>query len=169
MTIKQQGVFLVKTCASFLVIFVLTSCGFSLRGDYVMSSQLQTLFVSSTDTHSELTRVLKQQLTLNKVQVVKSFSTEIPEIRLLKDTLDRRTLSVFTNGQVAEYELIYTVRYELRINDRETQAFTFEINRDYQDDPDNALAKSRELTLMLSEMRQQAAVSIVRNIASLQP
>jgi LPS-assembly lipoprotein len=57
----------------------------------------------------------------------------------------------------------------LRINDRETQAFTFEINRDYQDDPDNALAKSRELTLMLSEMRQQAAVSIVRNIASLQP
>ena len=166
---NRQGKFLVKTSASLLFIFVLASCGFSLRGNYLMSAQLHTLFVSSTDTHSELTRALKQQLTLNKVQIVKSFSTEIPEIRLLKDTLDRRTLSVFTNGQVAEYELIYTVRYQLRINDRETQAFTFEINRDYQDDPDNALAKSRELTLMLSEMRQQAAVSIVRNIASLQP
>ena len=146
-----------------------TYCGFSLRGDYLISPELQRLYVSSTDTHSELTRVLKQQLTINKVQVVKNFAADIPELRLLKDSLDRRTLSVFDNGQVAEYELIYTVRYQLRLANSDIQSFTFEINRDYQDDPDRALAKSRELKLILSEMRQQAATEIVRNIASIQP
>ena len=90
-------------------------------------------------------------------------------MRILKDSLDRRTLSVFPNGQVAEYEIIYTVRYELRFNNKDPLPFSFEINRDYQDDPDNALAKSRELTLMLSEMRQEAAARVLRNMASIQP
>ena len=92
----------------------------------------------------------------------------MPELRLLKDKLDRRTLSVFPNGQVAEYELIYTVIYELRFANEDIQTFTFEINRDYQDDPNLALAKSRELSLMLGEMRQESADRILRNMATIQ-
>ena len=158
-----------KTTTFALLLCLLTSCGFALRGDYRIAPELQRLFVSSTDIHGELTRQLKQQLALSKVQVVKTYTSETPELRLLKDSLDRRTLSVFDNGQVAEYELIYTVRYQLRLPNSEPQPFTFEINRDYQDDPDRALAKSRELKLILSEMRKQAATNIVRNIASIQP
>jgi LPS-assembly lipoprotein len=169
MGINSSSLSLLKIAISALLLCTIASCGFSLRGDYLISPELQRLYVSSTDTHSELTRVLKQQLTINKVQVVKNFAADIPELRLLKDSLDRRTLSVFDNGQVAEYELIYTVRYQLRLANSDIQSFTFEINRDYQDDPDRALAKSRELKLILSEMRQQAATDIVRNIASIQP
>jgi LPS-assembly lipoprotein len=92
----------------------------------------------------------------------------VAELRILTDKLDRRTLSVFNNGQVAEYELIYTVKYQLRIPQQEVQQFKFELNRDYQDDPNSALAKSRELNLMLTEMRKQAADKILRNLASIQ-
>ncbi len=145
----------------------LFSCGFRLRGDYLLSPELKTLYVSSSDTYGELTRLVKKHLKINQVKLVKYVANKTPELRILKDHLDRRTLSVFNNGQVAEYEIIYTVNYELRMPNAKVQRFSFELNRDYQDDPDNALAKSRELSLMLSEMRTEAADKILRNMASI--
>ena len=149
------------------VVLLVNACGFQLRGDYLLAPELQTLYISSADRHGELTREIKQHLTINQVNLVSQFNKNIPEMRILKDTLDRRTLSVSPNGQVAEYELIYTVRYELRMANKDIQAFKIELNRDYQDDPNFALAKSRELSLMLSEMRKEAADKILRNMASI--
>ncbi|NMP31026.1 hypothetical protein HII17_05555 [Thalassotalea sp. M1531] len=146
----------------------ISACGFRLRGDFLLAPELQTLYVSSVDKHGELTRVVKQHLRINQVNLVDKYSVELPELRILKDELNRRTLSVFPNGQVAEYELIYTVKYELRITNQEPESFSFELYRDYQDDPDRALAKSRELSLLLSEMRKVAADKILRDMASIQ-
>lgn len=147
---------------------LVTSCGFQLRGDYLLAPELQTLYLSSVDKHGELTRLTRQHLVRNQITLAEKFSQQTPELHILKDELDRRTLSVFPNGQVAEYELIYTVKYQLRFANEEIQSFKFEINRDYQDDPDIALAKSRELSLMLREMRQEAADKILRNMATIQ-
>lgn len=153
---------------------ILSACGFHLRGDYLLSDELQTLYVSSSDVHGELTRLLKQHLTRNQVKVLKSKKSNVPELRILSDKLDRRTLSVFQNGQVAEYELIYAVHYQLLFDTKEGEAFeaprdfTFELNRDYQDDPNFALAKSRELSLLLSELRKSAADKILRDLARIQ-
>ena len=151
-----------------LIASLLTGCGFKLRGDYLLAPELQTLYVSSVDKHGELTRLFKKHLTMNNVKILPSYQVGKAEVRILKDTLDRRTLSLFSNGQVAEYELIYTVRYQIRIEDKEPQNFIFELNRDYQDDPNVALAKSRELSLMLSEMRLSAVDKILRGMASVQ-
>jgi len=161
----------------YLMIFLaslLGSCGFHLRGDYLLSDELQTLYVSSSDVHGELTRLVKQHLSRNQVKVLKYKNAQTPELRILSDKLDRRTLSVFQNGQVAEYELIYAVHYQLRFGSKngepieEPQDFRFELNRDYQDDPNLALAKSRELSLLLSEMRKSAADKILRDMARIQ-
>lgn len=146
---------------------LLQSCGFQLRGNYLLSSQLQNIYLSSGDQHGELTRLVKQNLLMNKVNIINNFDPDIPELRILKDTLNRRTLSVFENGQVAEYELIYSVTYQLFVQNQETHNFEIDLHRDYQDDPSLALAKSRELNLMLSEMRQEAANRILRNLASI--
>lgn len=151
----------------FLMLSVLSACGFKLRGDYLLAPELQTLYVSSVDTHGELTRLVKRHLTINQVTVVNSLTRNIPELRILKDQLNRRTLSVFPNGQVAEYELIYSVNYQLRLVDQDATTYNFEMYRNYQDDPDIALAKSRELSLLLSEMRSAAADRILRNMASI--
>ncbi len=165
---------LLKTCQLNKLIMLLcltsliSSCGFQLRGDYLLSDELQTLYVSSSDVHGELTRLVKQHLIRNKVNVLKHKNVTAPELRIMSDKLDRRTLSVFQNGQVAEYELIYAVHYQLRFANEESQNFRFELNRDYQDDPNLALAKSRELSLLLSEMRSSAADRILRDMARVQ-
>jgi len=147
---------------------LLSACGFHLRGDYLLSDELQTLYVSSSDIHGELTRLVKQHLSHNQVKMLKHKNANVPELRIISDKLDRRTLSVFQNGQVAEYELIYAVHYQLRFTNEEPQNFRFELNRDYQDDPSLALAKSRELSLLLSEMRKSAADKILRDMARVQ-
>ena len=90
----------------------------------------------------------------------------ILDIRLQGDDLNRRLLSLFPTGQVAEYELILSVRYLIAFPGKEPQAVEFEVTREYQDDPDAILAKSRELQLVLTEMRQQASERIVRLIPS---
>ena len=147
---------------------ILTACGFQLRGDYLLDDDLQILYVSSSDVHGELTRLVKLSLTRNQVKVLKRSKTNIPELRILADKLDRRTLSLFSNGQVAEYELIYSVHYQVRFTGEDAQDFRFELYRDYQDDPNLALAKSRELSLLLSEMRTAAADKILRDLARIQ-
>jgi LPS-assembly lipoprotein len=157
-----------KLTSLVIVIVVLSGCGFHLRGDFLLPEELQTMSVTSDDTHGELTRLVKKHFVINKVKLVNSTNTDIPQLRIQKDNLNRRTLSVFPNGQVAEYELIYTVRYQLKVGDKSPEQFSFELNRDYQDDPDKALAKSRELSLILSELRRDAADRILRNLSSYQ-
>ncbi|WP_286233140.1 LPS assembly lipoprotein LptE [Thalassotalea sediminis] len=157
-----------KVFSIMLFTLLLSACGFQLRGNYLLAPELQHLNVSSVDRYGELTRLTIQHLQRNQVKVAKKFDNTLPELRILKDKLDRRTLSVFPNGQVAEYELIYTVKYQLRFTEQDPINFKFELNRDYQDDPDIALAKSRELAMMLKEMRIEAADKILRNMASIQ-
>lgn len=149
-----------------LLIFSIASCGFQLRGQYLLPQELQTLYISSEDNFGELTRLVKQHLTINDVSVLEKPKTNTPELRILRDQLNRRTLSVFPNGQVAEYELIYTVNYQIIVPEQEVQDFSFDLYREYQDDPNFALAKSRELNLLLSEMRKTAAERILRELAS---
>jgi LPS-assembly lipoprotein len=164
--VTQYRAHLAISAFAFFTLF-LSSCGFHLRGDYLVSPQLQTLHLSSVDKFGELTRQVKQHLSLNKIKLVASARQGVPQLRLLKDSLNRRTLSVFPNGQVAEYELIYTVRYQLAFAADDVRSFEFELNRDYQDDPNTALAKSRELDLMLSEMRAEAANRILRDLSTI--
>ncbi|WP_448563952.1 LPS-assembly lipoprotein LptE [Thalassotalea ganghwensis] len=159
-----------KLLASTLIMIsvLLAGCGFKMRGDYFIAQELRHINVTSLDKYGELTRLVKQQLLLNQVKLSDRYDKNLPELKILKDTLDRRTLSVSTNGQVAEYELIYTINYQLRFANEAFQTFHIELYRDYQDDPNLALAKSRELALMLSEMRLEAANKIIRDLASIQ-
>lgn len=162
----QHAVNIKAVFSVMLSVALLTGCGFKMRGDYLIPEQLHVLYVSSQDPHGELTRLVKENLSLYDVKIVTSRTTAVPELRILKDTLDRRTLSLFENGQVAEYELTYTVRYEVRFDDQDKQSFDFDVSRNYQDNPDRALAKTRELNLLRREMRIEAAALILRNLAT---
>ncbi|GLP98010.1 LPS assembly lipoprotein LptE [Paraferrimonas sedimenticola] len=143
-----------------------SGCGFRLQGSYQIPDTLQTIHLSSNDQYSELTRLLSERLRVNNVQLVDSDPQTVPELRLINDRLERSTLSLFPSGKVAEYELIYTVDFAVSQPGREPRAESVIIRRDYLDDPRTALAKSREMDMLLKEMRQQAADRIVIVLAS---
>jgi LPS-assembly lipoprotein len=119
------------------------------------------------DKHSELLQQLGTQLERNQVKLLDSSDTTAAIFVLDSDSLQRRTLSLFPNGQVAEYELIYKVNYQLILPGQEPRPYQIELYRDYQDDPSRALAKSKELDLMLTELRSQAVARIIRQFGRL--
>jgi len=156
---------MLKMAIAAVLTLALSSCGFHLRGNLPLS-QFQAIYVQS-EAHSELAELLNERLEQNNVRLLGSMQADAPTIQLLSDTLERRTLSLFPSGQVAEYELIYKVSYYLIMPGAEPAFNQFELYRDYQDDPNQALAKARELDLLLSELRQQAANRIIRQLARL--
>ncbi|QJR82468.1 hypothetical protein CA267_017755 [Alteromonas pelagimontana] len=157
----------------FLVSLALASCGFSLRGNQPLPPSVNYVAVTSAQAHAPLARALKQRLEVYDIQAGDLADTPNPDhtvlIRIMPEQLERRLLSVFSTGQVAEYELIYGVNYQVIFPDQEAVSAYFEVLRDYQDDPAQVLAKTRELNLVLQEMRQEAADRIIRRLASQSP
>ena len=150
-----------------LCILVTAGCGFTLKQASNLPADLQQLTLSASDPQSDLYRLMKKQFSLAKIDYKNEVRADRAELTLLSDKLDRRTLSLFPNGQVAEYELTYSVRYQVTRPGAQPNEQYFEIYRNYQDDPDSALAKAKELELILSEMRLQASRRIIRELAQL--
>jgi LPS-assembly lipoprotein len=153
------------------LISMLQSCGFKLRGSYLVPTQFQQLYVAGPQKHAPIERTIKSRLSDYDVTLLTSPQEAIEQqatrIRLGNEELDRRLLSLFSTGQVAEYELLYQLKYVVLRPNLSPTEFTIELTRQFQDDPDAVLAKSRELELILGELRKLAADQIIRQLATL--
>ena len=149
---------------------MLSGCGFHLRSGPSLPDNINTVAIDSARAHAPLARALDKHLNVYGLNSVDKNEQSAMEnnihIYLLPEQLERQLLSVYPSGQVAEYELIYIVRYRVQFPGKEALMAQFEVVRDYQDDPDQVLAKSRELELMLDEMRDEAADIIIRRLSS---
>lgn len=150
---------------SLIMINGLSGCGFQLRDNYQIPATLQQLYVQPVAS-LELQESLRQRLMMAGVGLAEQPSQTNIRLQIINDNLERRTLSLFESGQVAEYELLYKVSYQVRQRDEIVIAETLEVTRDYQDDPNFALAKTRERDMLVTEMRDEAARRIIRNMIS---
>ena len=165
MQLLRNTILIIATCLT------VAGCGFHLRGSQTLPPDINAVTSTSVVAHSLLKRELDERLNVYEIPrkpfdtVTRSDLSDTVIIRLLPETIERRLLSVFSTGQVAEYELIYGVNYTVTFPGHDPINAYFEIMRDYQDDPDKVLAKSRELDLVVSEMRKEAADRIIRRLA----
>ncbi|WKE66632.1 LPS assembly lipoprotein LptE [Gallaecimonas kandeliae] len=137
-----------------------SGCGFHLKGSYEMPAAYRQVTLTSFDQYARITTLVSQSLAGSGVALGQG-----PEVHILSDNLDRQTLSLFSTGQVAEYELVYSLKWQLIREGQEPQVHVIEVRRDYQDDPARTLAKDRERDLLLEEMRKEAADRLVRQLA----
>lgn len=145
----QQGLLLAAA------LLLLTACSFQLRGNYQLASQLDAVSLEAP-ARSEIATIVNEVLTQRNVKVLNQ-GTNIIHVKLQPDRFDRRILSMLASGQVAEYELIYVLPVTLSAANGDSSHHTIQILRDYQDDPNFALAKIRELEFLVTEMRNDAA------------
>ncbi|NRA55719.1 MAG: hypothetical protein HRU23_16395 [Gammaproteobacteria bacterium] len=146
-----------------LLSLIIQGCGFKLQGNYQLPNNLKQLKLQSSDQYGELTRLVTTKL--RRYQVALIDDPSLPILKLSSDSLTSSTLSLFSSGQVAEYELTYSVNYQLILPRQPPQQFSIQMRRDYLDDPQSAQAKSREMALIKTEMRAQAAEQIVRQLS----
>lgn len=149
----------VRWVSALLALTLLTACGFQLRGSYQVPPQLSQVSLEAPN-RSELATRLQDIFQQYEIAVVPR-QQDITHIELLEDSLDRRVLSLLISGQVAEYELIYTASVRVHTQDGRVEPHDIQVFRDYQEDPNFALAKTRELDILLSEMRDDAVNRIM--------
>lgn len=142
-----------------VILSLLAGCGFQMRGSYQVPAQLAEVSLQAPQ-RSELATRLTREFARHNISVVERDET-ITHVEILNDHLDRRVLSLLISGQVAEYELIYTVPVRVHTQDGRVEAHEVQVFRDYQEDPNFALAKTRELELLVSEMRDDAVYRIM--------
>ncbi|CCQ12503.1 LPS-assembly lipoprotein RlpB precursor (Rare lipoprotein B) [Pseudoalteromonas luteoviolacea B = ATCC 29581] len=150
-----------------LGLLLLTGCGFQLKQASYIPADLRDMVLVAKDPKSALLEQLTLDLQRAQVNLTPKDSKTAAELVIVKDTLERQTLSLFKNGQVAQYELAYSVTYQLTRKGREPSEHHFELYRTYQDDPDQALAKSKEMELLLTELRRRASQRIIRQLSQL--
>lgn len=161
---------LMKGFWCFCALLLLQGCGFRLSGDQSLPPGMDKVFVVDAEAQSPLQRALKKRLKLYQIPVVSAVDVSASDsstvgIYLQPDSLERRLLSLFQTGQVAEYQLVLSISYQIQFPGREPRLVQFDVTREYQDDPDEILAKSRELEFVLAELRNQAADRIIRLMA----
>lgn len=149
-----------------LSLLLLSACGFAPRGSYLLDEKLQQIYISSSDEFSPLVRELKRRLAQNNVAVFEFAQENVPTLYIGAEEINKRTLSLFENGQVAEYELSYRVGGYLQVANQGNFPVQVRLHRDFQDNPLAALAKQRERELLYSELRTMAADQIMRQLAT---
>ncbi len=154
--------FIQKKLIAILLLLVITSCGFHLRG----MTEISFKTISLEGKELSLTKNLKKILNTNKVAIVSS--TENPELRveLLSEESEKRILSLSGQGLVREFEIFYRVRYRIKTNDSEiwSQENIIETRKDFTYSDSNLIGKEEEERQLNEAMRIEAITSLFNQI-----
>ncbi|EAS41409.1 hypothetical protein C9J48_25745 [Photobacterium profundum] len=166
----MKALFSIKSTLRTLFVAVLAlataSCGFHLRGNYMLPDDIAKLSLTSFDQYSKLTRLVEAQFKLHGIESVPPTAT-VPNLHLIGESTSDRTLSLYQNSRKAEYELTYIVKYRIVVPNKSTETYTTKVTRNFLDNPLTALAKSVERDELEDVMRKQAAQQIMRQLARL--
>lgn len=159
---------------SFLITaLLLTACGFHLRGspalpggNRALPPEMAVTVVDAPSQTSELVRQLKRAL--RSLDIVVAEAEDFPQAAMLtlREELNRSVLSVDTGGRAVEYELNYTVTFQVSRDDIawEIPSQSITLTRDYYFDRLEALAATRQEEMLRRNMQQEMARLILDRI-----
>lgn len=160
----------VKSAAWFAaVLFMLTACGFHLRGALELPVELNNVYISAKSS-TVLVEDIKTILETNGATVLNDATAASATIKIDKEKNSERVLSVDSDGRGREYELQYTVSFSVTSTvDAETSRVVIdnkklELVRDYVYDSSAVLGKSREKGVLIRDMQRDASRLIMLQI-----
>jgi LPS-assembly lipoprotein len=158
-----------KTLLIIITLFLLSSCGFTLRGteSQLLSSQIQQIELNYSTNGNELTQILRRRLMASGIEITDNSSTYI--LTLGNEQNIERVVSVNRNARAGEYELTLFSSFQLENAGETVIALEpISIEQIYEADPGNAAAKTNEAELVLDELRQALVEQIIRRLQTVQ-
>lgn len=150
----------------FLVLSLLQSCGWRLRGAGTLPDTLQYAVISGAAEFSSVGLALKQQITSSGAKVLSKPDVDTIHFVVIKNKFTRRVSSVDSAGRVGEYDLSFS--FSLRVLDAKGRLLVAErevnLNRVYTYDVNNAIAKSDEEANIKLQMISFAVQQSMRRI-----
>ncbi|HHX36181.1 MAG TPA: hypothetical protein GX719_13030 [Gammaproteobacteria bacterium] len=147
--------------------FLLTACGFHLRGTGTMQMALSELNFAARDALSPLGKEVKQSLINNEVQI----SNSAPfTLYVGAEEVTKRTASFTAGTRSAEYRLTSAANYELRSGDLPALLEDrVEVQRTYAHNQDNVTGSSQEEVLLREEMRRELVMQLMMRLQAITP
>ena len=160
--------FFTKTICFSSILFLcalITACGFQLRGTQALPENLHTLnFQCSNEKNWDLCRQLSRELQFHQVKL----SDDAELVLSISDVnKTQRSVSIDSNASTTEYDLIYTVRYNLfhaktniLINSQVVEA-----SQSYRHQSSALIAKEREQNEIQSKLNRKISNIIFRQLS----
>lgn len=140
----------------FALVF-LSGCGYHLRGSIDMPESLKNVYVFAAS--SPLQTEMMAMLRASKGKLAASPNEAGVVVKILKEDMSSRVLSIGSTGKSNESELNYYLRFQFYDNKENTlmDEQTIEIAREFFNDQTFVLAKTNEEQLIRKEIYKQAA------------
>ena len=148
-----------------VVLLLLASCGFHLRGTGNTRLALSVIHVTSNDSYGEMQQALERALTEAGVKQVAADKAAY-SVHLLSERRTRRSVATTSDVQVAEYGLKMEVSFELTdsAGKQVIEPATVTAQRIYRFDNSSLVGSNEEENLLNKEMRRDIASQIIRRI-----
>ena len=145
-----------------------SGCGFQLRGAVAIPPQMLQTYISTTDRHSVFYRKLRVALVEAGAEIVDSPPDATAVFSILTDLTDQRVISVSAANVPREFEIYYTINYELNTADETLMPERSQtLTRDYTFDETEVLGKAREEEVLRDAIADDLVRIVLIQLSSL--
>lgn len=151
-----------------IVTGLMQGCGFHLRGVVTLPASVSVVHVSSTD--QALQTQVEETLRISGAKVVPQAADATAVVNIADVKFGRTVRTIDTRGKVTGYLLSYTANFNVKSTAGKTllDSEALGVERDYNYDSTQVLAKEGEEKFLRGEMERDVAQRIVRRLASVQ-
>ena len=166
---RQMAVRLVLGCLSALLVLpLLSGCGFQLRGSASLPPEMATTWLKVQDRNSPFVRELELLLRANGVTLAEGPGAAVAELKIRRERITRRALSIAGDARVREFELVFELEFELQAPGGELllRPESLRLDRDFQFDEQEILGAANEEELLRDELRRSMAQMLIRRLGA---
>jgi len=148
------------------VAIALSACGFHLQGRTPLPAVFTTTQLIAEDPQTDFAQGLRRALITSGGTLTEDSERATGTVRIQKDQVTRKILSVSKNNTPREYEVTYTVEFSVDGTSGEIlPSQTVSLTRDYSFDETKLLAKENEEAILLDGMARDLVAIVMRRLA----
>jgi LPS-assembly lipoprotein len=156
------------------LLLVLSSCGFSLRGSDVLSTNFTELQFYSEQPNSDLARLLRRSLDSAQVNVspvnLGEEDSNVVLLGIANESLVSRPVTINPRARAAQTELRLSVDMTLLLGKQTLlEPETLFVERTYFQDVENISGNQEEAEIISAEMRRELINQMMRRLAAVNP
>jgi len=145
---------------------LVSGCGFQLRGAANLPEEMSTTWVNIPDATSAFARELELLLRGNGVTLADGPGQGVAELRITRERITRRALTISGDARVREFELVFDLQFSLV--DASGGVLlgpeSLRLERDFQFDEQEILGATTEEELLREELRRSMAAALIRRL-----
>lgn len=167
-TTRVQRVPAMLLAATLVSVTLMSACGFHLQGRMPLPESLKSIRLQVEDEQSDFVHALREGLLRSGAALVERTDTSAAIVRITKDAVTERVLTVSARNIPTDYELDYEVELSVSVAGRDVIApEKLSLSRVYSFDESKLLAKEREKQVLLDALARDMASVVLRRLSSL--